>query len=115
MDDDEWDDEWDDLNSPGPGSVEPEVEETGGSNKGEAQATSKKINLNKYEKQLTLITTKSTANCTVNANCAKACDFHPDRFPSFSKSGPEVFLLANLPPKGKDKISVCVCLSAMSA
>uniref|UniRef100_A0A3B3RJD1 Sorting nexin n=1 Tax=Paramormyrops kingsleyae TaxID=1676925 RepID=A0A3B3RJD1_9TELE len=77
VDDDEWDDEWDDLNSPGPGSAEPEVEETGGSNKAEAQAASKKINLNK--------------------------------FPSFSRSGPEVFLLANLPPRGKDKISVCVC------
>ncbi|XP_023647563.2 sorting nexin-9a isoform X2 [Paramormyrops kingsleyae] len=76
VDDDEWDDEWDDLNSPGPGSAEPEVEETGGSNKGEAQAASKKINLNK--------------------------------FPSFSRSGPEVFLLANLPPRGKDKISVCM-------
>nr|XP_023647563.1 sorting nexin-9-like isoform X2 [Paramormyrops kingsleyae] len=76
VDDDEWDDEWDDLNSPGPGSAEPEVEETGGSNKAEAQAASKKINLNK--------------------------------FPSFSRSGPEVFLLANLPPRGKDKISVCM-------
>ncbi|XP_048829953.1 sorting nexin-9-like isoform X1 [Brienomyrus brachyistius] len=78
MDDDEWDDEWDDFNSPGPGSAEPEpeVEETGGSYKGEAQGASKKINLNK--------------------------------FPSFSRSGPEVFLLANLPPRGKDKISVCM-------
>ncbi|KAL4623904.1 sorting nexin-9-like [Arapaima gigas] len=29
-----------------------------------------------------------------------------NKFPGFSKSGPEVYLLAKLPPKGKDKISV---------
>ncbi|XP_076129360.1 sorting nexin-9b isoform X1 [Alosa pseudoharengus] len=78
-DDDEWDDEWDDKSTGGYG--ESEGGEGGAINRGGATGTSMKI------KQQTM------KNQTL-------------WFPSFSKSGPELYLLSKPAPKGKDRLLI---------
>ncbi|XP_062406372.1 sorting nexin-9b isoform X3 [Sardina pilchardus] len=78
-DDDEWDDEWDDKSTGGYG--ESEAGEGGAINRGGATGTSMKIKQQSVKSQTLW-------------------------FPSFSKSGPELYLLSKPTPKGKDRLLI---------